>query len=115
MLSNIYLEIGSAKDGIENRPIFFKIINPILKEGDLLAVTKLDRCSRNTLSFLQLKSQLSEKHVSTALAAIAEFETARRLERQLQGIEAAKKKINIKVEKRLSTRNSLMRLKNTII
>ena len=96
---NIYLEIGSATAAIENRPIFFKLINQILKEGDLLAVTKLDRCSRNTLSFLQLKNQLAEKGVafwvldlprdylenspssqliSTALAAIAEFETARK-------------------------------------
>lgn len=110
---NIYLEIGSATDEIQNRPIFFKLINQILKEGDLLAVTKLDRCSRNTLSFLQLKNLLAEKGVafwvldlprdylenspssqliSTALAAIAEFETARRRERQLQGIEAAKEK-----------------------
>ena len=94
-------------------PFFFKLINQILKEGDLLAVTKLDRCSRNTLSFLQVKNQLAEKGVtfwvldlprdylenspssqliSTALAAIAEFETARRKKRQLQGIEAAKEK-----------------------
>ena len=36
---NIYLEVGSATDVIENRPIFFKLINQILKEGDLLAVT----------------------------------------------------------------------------
>ena len=60
---NIYLEIGSATDVIENRSIFFKLINQILKEGDLLAVTKLDRCSRNTLSFLELKNQLAEKGV----------------------------------------------------
>ena len=39
---NIYLEIGLATDAIENRPIFFKLINQILKEGDLLVVTKLD-------------------------------------------------------------------------
>lgn len=110
---NVYLEVGSATDVIENRPIFFKLINQILKEGDLLAVTKLDRCSRNTLTFLQLKNQLAEKGVafwvldlprdylenspssqliSTALAAIAEFQTARRKERQQQGIEAAKEK-----------------------
>jgi DNA invertase Pin-like site-specific DNA recombinase len=61
---NIYLEIGSATEVIENRPIFFKLINQILKEGDLLAVTKLDRCSRNTLSFLQLKNQLAEKGIA---------------------------------------------------
>ena len=42
---NIYLEIGSATDVIENRPILFKLIHQILKEGDLLRVTKLDRCS----------------------------------------------------------------------
>jgi len=60
---NIYLVIGSATNAIENRPIFFKLINQILKEGDLLAVTKLDRCSRNTLTFLQLKNQLAEKGV----------------------------------------------------
>lgn len=79
----------------------------------MLRLTKLDRCSRNTLSFLQLKNQLAKKGVafwvldlprdylensfssqliSTALAAIAEFETARRKEWQRQGIEAAKKK-----------------------
>lgn len=77
--------------------IFCKLINKILKLGNSLVVSKLDRCSRNTLSFLQLKHLLSEKGVifrvlnlpqdylensassqliSTALAAIAEFETA---------------------------------------
>ena len=45
------------------------------------------------------KESPSDKLVSTALAAIAEFETARRLERQLQGIEAAKKKNNYKGRK----------------
>ena len=123
---NIYCEVGSATDAIENRPIFFKLINQILKEGDLLAVTKLDRCSRNTLSFLQLKSQLAEKGVafwvldlprdylenspssqliSTALAAIAKFETARRLERQRQGIEAAKQKNKYKGRKTVVTKD----------
>ena len=123
---NIYLEVGSATDVIQNRPIFFKLIHQILKEGDLLAVTKLDRCSRNTLSFLQLKNQLAEKGVafwvldlpheylenspscqliSTALAAIAEFETARRLERQRQGIEAAKQKNKYKGRKSVVTQD----------
>ena len=100
---NIYLEVGSATDVIENQPIFFKLTNQILKEGELLVVTKLDLCSRNTLSFLQLKNQLAEKGVafwvldlpinylenspsgqliSPALELITEFETARRRERQ---------------------------------
>lgn len=123
---NIYLEVGSATDVIENRPIFYKLINRILKEGDLLAVTKLDRCSRNTLNFLQLKNQLAEKGVafwvldlpqeylenspssqliSTALAAITEFETARRLERQRQGIEVAKQKNKYKGRKTVVTQD----------
>ncbi len=103
-----------------------KLINQILKEGDLLAVTKLDRCSRNTLSFLQLKNQLAEKGVafwvldlprdylenspssqliSTALAAISEFETARRRERQRQGIEAVKQKDKYKDWKSVITKD----------
>jgi DNA invertase Pin-like site-specific DNA recombinase len=117
---NIHTEVGSATESIKKRPIFYNLIENQLKEGDCLIITKIDRCSRNTLSFLQLKSQLSEKHVhfrvlelpekyfkespsdkfvSTALAAIAEFETARRLERQIQGIEAAKKKNKYKGRK----------------
>jgi DNA invertase Pin-like site-specific DNA recombinase len=123
---NIYLEIGSATHAIKNRPGFFKLINQILKEEDLLAVTKLDRCSWNTLSFLQLKNQLAEKGVvfwvldlprdylenspfsqliSTALAAIAEFETARRRERQQQGIEAAKQKKKYTARKSVVTQD----------
>ena len=123
---NIYLEVGSATDVIQNRSIFFKLMDQILKEGDLLAVTKLNRYSRNTLSFLQLKNQLAEKGVAfwvldlpqeylknssfsqlipTALAAIAEFETARRLERQRQGIEAAKQKNNYKGRKSVVTQD----------
>ena len=39
---NIYLEIGLATTAIENRPIFFKLINQILKKGDLLIITKLN-------------------------------------------------------------------------
>lgn len=45
------------------------------------------------------KESPSDKLVSTTLAAIAKFETARRLERQLQGIEAAKKKNKYKGRK----------------
>ena len=121
-----YLEVGSATDVIENRPSFFQLINQILKEGDLLVVTKLDRCSWNILSFLQLKNRLAEKYVafwvfdlpqeylenspssqpiSTALVAIAEFETARRLERQRQRIDAAKHNNNYKGRKSVVTEN----------
>lgn len=107
---NIFQEIGSATDSIENRPIFFELIEKTLKKDDLLVVTKIDRCSRDTLSFLNLQEKLFNKSIhfisldlpysndlavnkliATNLAAIATFETERRKERQKAGILAAKK------------------------
>ena len=107
---NIRVEIGSAADPIRERPIFQKLIDDELKENDLLLVTKIDRCSRNTLEFLKLQDKLFQKSVTfisldlpysndmavnkliaTNLAAIATFENERRKERQRQGIKAAKK------------------------
>ena len=107
---NIRIEIGSAADPIRERPIFQKLIEEELQENDLLLVTKIDRCSRNTLEFLKLQEKLLKKKVtfisldlpysndmavnkliSTNLAAIATFENERRKERQRQGIQAAKK------------------------
>ena len=107
---NIRIEIGSAADPIKERPVFQKLIDQELKENDLLFVTKIDRCSRNTLEFLKLQEGLHNKGVrfisldlpysndmavnqliSTNLAAIATFENERRKKRQRQGIQAAKK------------------------
>ena len=107
---NIRIEIGSAADPIRERPIFQKLIEEELQENDLLLVTKIDRCSRNTLEFLKLQEKLFKKKVtfisldlpysndmavnkliSTNLAAIATFENERRKDRQRQGIQAAKK------------------------
>jgi len=107
---NIRVEIGSAADAIKERPIFQKLIDDELKENDLLLVTKIDRCSRNTLEFLKLQERLHKKGVgfisldlpysndmavnkliATNLAAIATFENERRKERQRKGIQAAKK------------------------
>lgn len=107
---NIRIEIGSAADLIRERPVFQKLIEEELQENDLLLVTKIDRCSRNTLEFLKLQERLHKKGVrflsldlpysndiavnqliSTNLAAIATFENERRKERQRQGIQAAKK------------------------
>ena len=84
---NIYLEIGSATDVIENRPILFKLINQLAEKGVAFWVLDLPRD--------YLENSPSSQLISTALAAIAEFETARRKERQRQGIEAAKKKKEI--------------------
>lgn len=108
--SNIIIEVGSATNEIKNRPGFQNLIQNILKEGDTLVVTKIDRCARNTLEFLKLHDILFKrkiqfisldlpysedlninKLISTTLSSIAEFETNRRKERQMQGISAAKK------------------------
>ena len=52
---NIRVEVGSAADKIEDRAVFYHLIDDELKENDLLLVTKIDRCSRNTLEFLKLQ------------------------------------------------------------
>ena len=107
---NIRVEVGSAADTISERPVFYHLIDQELKENDLLLLTKIDRCSRNTLEFLKLQERLHKKRVTfisldlpyssdmavnqliaTNLAAIATFENERRKERQRQGIQAAKK------------------------
>ena len=109
-VKNIRVEVGSAADKIQDRPVFYNLIDDELKENDLLLVTKIDRCSRNTLKFLKLQERLYKKVfkfisldlpysndmavnqlISTNLAAIATFENERRKERQRQGIQAAKK------------------------
>ena len=101
----------SAANEIKNRSVFQKLINQKLKENDLLMVTKIDRCSRNTLEFLKLQDILFKKNIifvaldlptsvdlttnkfmATTLSAMAEFENNRRKERQKQGIRVAKKK-----------------------
>jgi len=108
--SNIIIEVGSAANEIRNRPRFQNLIQNVLKEGDTLVVTKIDRCARNTLEFLKLQDILFKRNIqfisldlpysedlninkliSTTLSSIAEFETNRRKERQMQGISAAKK------------------------
>jgi len=107
---NIRIEIGSAADNICERPVFYHLIDQKLTENDLVLVSKIDRCSRNTLEFLKLQEKLFKKKVTflsldlpystdmavnkliaTNLAAIATFENERRKERQCQGIEAARK------------------------
>lgn len=104
------MEVGSAPDPIRERLDFQKLIEEELQENDLLLVTKIDRCSRNTLDFLKLQEKLFKKSVTpialglpylndmavnkliaTNLAAITTFENERRKERQRQGILAAKK------------------------
>ncbi len=108
---NIFVEVGSGSNEIKNRSVFQKLINQKLKQNDLLMVTKIDRCSRNTLEFLKLQDILFKKNITfvaldlptsvdlatnklmaRTLSAMAEFENNRRKERQKQGIRAAQKK-----------------------
>ena len=108
---NIRIEVGSGANEIKNRPIFQKLIEEELKPNDLLMVTKIDRCSRNTLEFIKLQDILfkkniifvaldlpvsvdlaSNKNMARTLSALAEFENTRRRERQKQGILLARKK-----------------------
>ena len=58
---NIRIEVGSAADNIKDRPIFYNLIDNELTQNDLLFVTKIDRCSRNTLEFLKLQERLHKK------------------------------------------------------
>ena len=61
--SNIIIEVGSAANEIKNRPGFQNLIQNILKEGDTLVVTKIDRCARNTLEFLKLQDILFKRKI----------------------------------------------------
>jgi DNA invertase Pin-like site-specific DNA recombinase len=128
---NLRVEVASAADSIQNRPIFHKLVESELKENDLLIVTKIDRCSRNTLSFLKLQDKLLKKSVmfisldlpystdmavnkliATNLAAIATFEHERRRERQRQGILAAKKSGKYKGRKTVINKKLIAEVKN---
>lgn len=91
-----------------------------VRDGDQLIITKLDRLARSTRDLLNIIRRLEDKRVqlvvldqnidtSTAtgrlmlsmLGAIAEFENDLRKDRQMQGIELAKRK-GIKFGRRLS-------------
>lgn len=98
---NIRVEIESAVNSIKERPIFQKLIEEELQPDDLLLVTKIDQCSRNTLKFLTLQEKMFNKSIKfisldlpystemaanklilTNLGAIATFENERRKKRQ---------------------------------
>lgn len=129
--ANIYEEVGSGINEIKNRPVFKKLLDEILTPNDLLMVTKLDRCSRNTLEFLKLQDELfkrsitfvaldlpnstdlsTNKLMATTLSAIAEFENNRRKERQSEGIRAAQKQGKYKGRKTVINQSLIRRVKD---
>jgi len=126
-----FFEVGSGANEIKNRPVFQKLINQKLKDKDLLMVTKIDRCSRNTLEFLKLQDILLKKNITfvaldlptsvdlatnklmaTTLSAMAEFENNRRKERQKQGIRAAKKKGKYQGRKTVINKTLIQKVKH---
>lgn len=93
-----------------NRPRLQECLR-FVRRGDTLVVTKLDRLARSTLHLHQIVNDLDQKGVGfkvldqsidtttkegrllfTMLAAIAEFETGLRKERQMEGIAKAKER-----------------------
>lgn len=102
----IYHEKQSGKTA--ERPEFQKCMN-YLREGDTLVITRLDRLARSVIHLSQVAERFQEESIDLVvidqaidtstptgrlmfnmLAAIAEFETDLRSERQLEGIAKAK-------------------------
>ena len=128
---NIRIEVGSAANETKNRPVFQKLMKEELKPNDLLMVTKIDRCSRNTLEFLKLQDILFKKNITfvaldlptsvdlatnkliaTTLSGIAEFENNRRKERQKQGIRVAQKEGKYQGRKSLINQTLINKVKD---
>ncbi len=128
---NILVEIGSAANEIKNRPVFQKLMNQKLQENDLVMVTKIDRCSRNTLEFLKLQDVFfrrnitfvaldlptsvdlaTNKLIAITLSGIAEFENNRRKERQIQGIRAAQEEGKYMGRKSVITKTLIQKVKD---
>ena len=128
---NIRVEVGSGANEIKNRSVFQKLMEEELKPNDLLMVTKIDRCSRNTLEFLKLQDILFKKNITfvaldlptsvdlatnkliaATLSGIAEFENNRRKERQKQGIRAAQKAGKYPGRKSIITKNLITKVKD---
>ena len=128
---NIRVEVGSGANEIKNRPVFQKLLEEELKPNDLVMVTKIDRCSRNTLEFLKLQDILFKRNITfvaldlptsvdlatnkligTTLSGIAEFENNRRKERQRQGIRAAQQQGKYAGRKTLITKTLITKVKD---
>ena len=97
------------KSGTTNNRPSLKACLEYLREGDVLVVSRLDRLARSTLHLCQIAEELQRKkvnlqvldqHIDTSdatgrllfnmLAAISQFETEIRAERQMDGIAKAK-------------------------
>lgn len=103
----IYQEKAS---GLESKRSQLQACLDYVREGDTLVVSRLDRLARSTLHLCQIANELDRKGVNlkvvdqnidtgdatgrllfNMLGAIAQFETEIRSERQMDGINKAKK------------------------
>ena len=103
---NIYQEQLSGKNA--ERPELKKLLD-FVRKGDTVVITKLDRLARSTSDLLSIAESLKKKNAGlevlninldtntatgklmlTVLGGIAEFERELMLERQYDGIQAAK-------------------------
>lgn len=108
LLIRIYEEKKSGTN--RNRPELAKALD-FVREGDIFVISKIDRLARSANDLLNIYTQLKSKGVKlrmldqeidtttkegemvlTMLAAFAQFETAIRSERQMDGIASAKAK-----------------------
>ena len=119
------------KSGVSDKRPRLKACLEYVREGDVLAVTRLDRLARSTLHLCQIADELNNKRVAlqvldqnintgdatgrllfNMLGAIAQFETEIRAERQMDGIQKAKERgIEFGRKKKLTAdeRNELQR------
>ena len=61
---NIFVEVESGINEIKNWSTFQRLINQKLKKNDLLMVSGINICSRNTLEFLKLQDILFKKNIT---------------------------------------------------
>jgi len=99
------------KSGASDNRDRLKACLEYIREGDTLAITRLDRLARSTLHLCKIADELQRKDVNlhvldqnintndatgrllfNMLGAIAQFETEIRAERQMDGIQKAKAK-----------------------
>lgn len=116
-----FVEKVSGKD--KNRPKLQEMLN-FVRDGDTVHIHDFSRLARSTKDLLEIVEQLNQKNVRlvsnkealdtstatgrlmlTVVAAIAQFERECMLERQLEGIAAAKKDGRYKGGKRKVVKN----------
>ena len=106
--TRVFSEKQSARTADDRQEL--QLCLDYVRDGDVLIVTKLDRLARSTRDLLNIANKLEQKHVAlvvldqqidtstatgkllfTMLGAIAEFENDIRKDRQVQGVEQARK------------------------